>query len=157
MAKLSNYFVPSYCKSGIYAVINKSKMIAYVGQSTNIKRRAEQHKSKILNSNHEIEDINKDGDDEFIFLVLHKFYNEDVSKEKLVLYEKLYMLTLVKNGFRLYNKNDVGDGSLKDISWRICTEIMSCIETENNLRDAYMESCKKHYSFDVVRARNKRK
>lgn len=40
MANLEKFIIPQYDKSGIYAIINKDKMKAYIGQSTNIKHRA---------------------------------------------------------------------------------------------------------------------
>lgn len=156
MADLEKFYVPFYDKSGIYAVLNKTKMKAYVGQSTNIKRRAEQHKNKIANAKHDIKEINQDCNDEFSFLVLHKFY-DDVQKQKLDLYEKLYMLTLVRAGFELYNRNETGPRkSLDDIAWRICTDLLFNIGTEENLKDAYIEKYGKHYSYDV-RVRENRK
>lgn len=32
MANLEKFYIPQYDKAGIYAVINRTKMIAYVGQ-----------------------------------------------------------------------------------------------------------------------------
>ena len=158
MANLEKFIVPFYDKSGIYAIINKTKVKAYIGQSTNIKRRAEQHKTKIASRNHDIKEINEDCNDEFSFLVLHKFYNESISKEKLDLYEKLYMLTLARAGFDLYNKNDTGKrNDINDISWRICTDLLFNIGTEENFKDAYFEKYGKHYSYDVRVKENKRK
>lgn len=83
MANLEKFYIPQYDKAGIYAVVNRTKMTAYVGQSTNIKKRALQHKTGIQNGTHNVKEINEDKEDEFTFLVLHKFYNEEVAKSKL--------------------------------------------------------------------------
>lgn len=158
MADLENFVIPNYDKGGIYAIINKSKMRAYIGQSTRMKQRAMQHKTKIEKAMHEIEEINKDFEDEFSFLVLHRFYDEDVPKGKLDLYEKLYMLTLSRAGFELYNKNGTGHyKSTEEIAWRICCDMMFNIGTDDNLKDAYFEKYKKHYSYDIRVSENKRK
>lgn len=45
MANLEKFYIPQYDEAGIYAVVNRTKMMAYVGQSTNIKKRALQHKT----------------------------------------------------------------------------------------------------------------
>lgn len=158
MAKLEKFIVPQYDKSGIYAIINRDKMRAYVGQSTNIKHRAAQHKTKISKAQHDIEKINNDCGDEFSFLVLHRFYDENVSKDKLDLYEKIYMLTLARAGFELYNKNGVGYyKSTDEIAWHICYNMMFNIGTEENLKDAYFEKYGKHYSYDIRVSDNKKR
>ena len=99
MANLEKFYIPQYDKAGIYAVVNRTKMMAYVGQSTNIKKRALQHKTGIQNGTHNVKEINEDKEDEFTFLVLHKFYSEEVAKNKLDFCEKIYMFTLAKAGF----------------------------------------------------------
>ena len=109
MANLEKFYIPQYDKAGIYAVVNRTKMMAYVGQSTNIKKRALQHKTGIQNGTHHVKEINEDKEDEFTFLVLHKFYNEEVAKkficshwQKLVLsYITKMMLDIIKILLRL--------------------------------------------------------
>lgn len=68
MANLEKFYIPQYNKAGIYAVVNRTKMMAYVGQSTNIKKRALQHKTGIQNGTHNVKEINEDKEDEFTFL-----------------------------------------------------------------------------------------
>ena len=155
MANLENFIIPKYDKSGIYAIINRDKIKAYVGQSTNIKQRATQHKMKISKSDHDIEEINKDCKDDFSFLVLHRFYDENVSKCKLDLYEKLYMFTLAKAGFDLYNRNGVGYyKNINEIANNICCDMVFNIGAMENLSDAYFEKYGKHYSYDIKKKEN---
>lgn len=155
MADLSYFFVPQYDKAGIYAVVNRTKMIAYIGQSRNIKRRAEQHKTKIANRKHDVKEINDDFNDDFSFLVLHRFYDESVSDEKLCLYEKLYMLTMIDAGFELYNNNDAGYyKDINSVSWSVCCDLMSYIGTRENVNDAYFDKYGKKYCYDIKIAKN---
>ena len=155
MADLSKFFIPQYDKAGIYAIVNRTKMIAYVGQSKNIKRRAEQHKTKSANRKHDVKEINKDFDDEFSFLVLHRFYDDNVSDGKLCIFEKLYMLTMLKAGFELYNKNETCNSSGElGVAWSLCCDLMYNIGTKENLNDAYFEKYGKNYCYDLRVAKN---
>ena len=157
MANLEKFYIPQYDKAGIYAVVNRTKMTAYVGQSTNIKKRALQHKTGIQNGTHNVKEINEDKEDEFTFLVLHKFYNEEVAKSKLDFYEKIYMFTLAKAGFKLYNKNDVGYyKNILDIAAYMCNDIAFELGTDENLKDAYFEKYGKHYCYDIKIANNRK-
>lgn len=157
MANLEKFYIPQYDKAGIYVVINRTKTKAYVGQSVNIKKRAIQHKTGIRRGNHSVKEINKDSDDEFTFLVLHKFYDDNIPKNKLDFYEKIYMFTLASAGFELYNKNEVGYyKSVLDIAAYICSDVAFEIGTEKNLKDAYFEKYGKHYCYDIKIANNRK-
>lgn len=150
--------IPTYDNTGIYAIINRTKMKAYVGQSHNIKYRAISHENKIRNRNHEIKELSEDFQDEFAFVILHKTY--DNSKELLSLLEKVYMLTFVDSGFYLYNRNDVGFyKSSYEISHNICVDIMSYFGTKETMMDAYFDKFRNqcHWDMRSVRAKEKKK
>lgn len=121
--------IPSYCQSGIYAIVNRTKMKAYIGQSDNIKYRAISPEQGIRKRNHPIKEMSEDCEDEFGFIILHKTFER--SKDFMSLLEKLYMLTFVYSGFCLYNRNEVGfSKSSYEISHHICDEIMSHFGTK---------------------------
>ena len=140
--------VPSYCQSGIYAIVNRTKMKAYIGQSNNIKYRAVSHEQGIRKGTHPIKELSEDCEDEFGFIILHKTFDE--SKEFMSILEKLYMLTFTISGFYLYNKNEVGfTKSSNEISHHICAEIMSHFGTKETLSDTYFEKFGNQYYYDI--------
>lgn len=149
--------IPSYSGTGIYAIINRTKMKAYIGQSHNIKYRAIAHENKIKNRNHEIDEISEDFEDEFGFVVLHKTF--DNNPEFLSLLEELYMLTFVDNGFYLYNKNGAGFGNSNAICRHIAFGIASHFSTKENMIDEYFNKFGNQYHFDMrsVRAKEAKK
>ena len=57
MIKEKVFDIPVYCGSGVYAIVNRSKMKAYIGKSGNIKYRAIEHENKIREGKHEIEEL----------------------------------------------------------------------------------------------------
>ena len=73
MIKEKVFDVPIYCGSGVYAIVNRSKMKAYIGKSGNIKYRAIEHEKKIREGKHEIEELSNDKNDDLAFIVLHKY------------------------------------------------------------------------------------
>lgn len=147
--------IPTYPGTGIYAIINRTKMKVYVGQSHNIKYRAISHENKIKNGNHEIEELSKDFEDEFAFVVLHKTFENN--QKFLSLLEELYMLTFVDNGFYLYNRN--GNGDSNSLCRRIALDIASHFNTKETMMDEYFNKFNNPYHCDMrsVRAKERKK
>lgn len=155
MENLRDFIIPRYSGAGIYAVINIDKMIAYVGQSHNINNRARQHYNAIKNKTHNIEEINRDSEDNFIFTVLYKIPKTEVTKEKLDLYEKLFMLGMLDNGLYLYNKQNVSEyGDEKFLlCWYICSDLMSDIGVRDSIKDVFYNKYNKAIHHIVNNAR----
>lgn len=154
MIKEKMFDIPVYCGSGVYAIVNRSKMKAYIGKSGNIKYRAIAHQKKIREGKHEIEELSNDRNDELAFIVLHKTF--DKNEELLLLLEELYMLTFSENGFYLYNKNGVGYYKKPaDIALGICTRLTSHFYTKENMMDGYFEKFGNQYHFDMKSVRAK--
>lgn len=145
------FHIPDYSLAGIYTLVNRDKMKAYVGQSRNIKVRAEQHEKQLSEGTHTNKNILLDKGDDFYFLILHKFYNNKISDEELSFYELMYMFVLSDEGFELYNSNNSSE-----IEHRICCNIAFNVGMRDNLKDAYYDQFRKHFSYDVLKAKNKR-
>lgn len=150
MIKEKVFDVPIYCGSGVYAIVNRSKMKAYIGKSGNIKYRAIEHEKKIREGKHEIEELSNDKNDDLAFIVLHKIY--DKNEELLSMLEELYMFTFSKNGFYLYNKNGAGYyKNSSEIALGICARLSSYFYTKENMMDGYFEKFGNQYHFDIRR------
>ena len=154
MIKEKVFDIPIYCGSGVYAIVNRNKMKAYIGKSGNIKYRAIEHEKKIREGKHEIEELSNDRNDELAFIILHKVY--DKNEELLSLLEELYMFTFSKNGFYLYNKNGAGYyKNFSEIALGICARLSSYFYTKENMMDGYFEKFGNQYHFDIRRVRAK--
>lgn len=154
MIKEKVFDIPVYCGSGVYAIVNRSKMKAYIGKSGNIKYRAIAHQKKIREGKHEIEELSNDNNDDLAFIVLHKIY--DKNEELLSMLEELYMFTFSKNGFYLYNKNGAGYyKNSSEIALGICARLSSYFYTKENMMDGYFEKFGNQYHFDIRRVRAK--
>ena len=154
MIKEKVFDIPVYCGSGVYAIVNRSKMKAYIGKSGNIKYRAIEHEKKIREGKHEIDELSHDNNDDLAFIVLHKIY--DKNEELLSMLEVLNMLTFSENGFCLYNKN--GTGYYKnpsEIALGICARLSSYFYTKENMMDGYFEKFGNQYHFDMRSVRAK--
>ena len=154
MIKEKVFDIPIYCGSGVYAIVNRNKMKAYIGKSGNIKYRAIEHEKKIREGKHEIEELSNDNNDDLAFIVLHKVY--DKNEELLSLLEELYMLIFSENGFYLYNKN--GAGYFKnpsEIALGICARLSSYFYAKENMMDGYFEKFGNQYHFDMRSVRAK--
>lgn len=154
MIKEKVFDIPIYCGSGVYAIVNRNKMKAYIGKSGNIKYRAIEHEKKIREGKHEIEELSNDNNDDLAFIVLHKIY--DKNEELLSMLEELYMFTFSKNGFYLYNKNGAGYyKNSSEIALGICARLSSYFYTKENMMDGYFEKFGNQYHFDIRRVRAK--
>lgn len=154
MIKEKVFDIPVYCGSGVYAIVNRNKMKAYIGKSGNIKYRAIEHEKKIREGKHEIEELSNDNNDDLAFIVLHKIY--DKNEELLSMLEELYMFTFSKNGFYLYNKNGAGYyKNSSEIALGICARLSSYFYTKENMMDGYFEKFGNQYHFDIRRVRAK--
>lgn len=98
----NTFNIQSENKKGVYAIVNVKKMRCYIGSSSRIKTRANQHKNDLIANRHANKflqtDFNNNFDFEFLVLELCE---ED--KETLTAKEKMYMLEALENGFELYN------------------------------------------------------
>lgn len=128
MIKEKVFDIPIYCGSGVYAIVNRNKMKAYIGKSGNIKYRAIEHEKKIREGKHEIEELSNDRNDELAFIILHKVYD--------------------KNGAG-YFKNPA------EIALGICARLSSYFYTKENMMDGYFEKFGNQYHFDMRSVRAK--
>ena len=154
MIKEKVFDIPIYCGSGVYAIVNRNKMKAYIGKSGNIKYRAIEHEKKIREGKHEIEELSNDNNDDLAFIVLHKIY--DKNEELLSMLEELYMFTFSKKGFYLYNKNGAGYyKNSSEIALGICARLSSYFYIKENMMDGYFEKFGNQYHFDMRSVRAK--
>ena len=153
-----HFAIPKYERSGIYAIINRTKGIAYVGESTNVKTRATQHKSQIKQGKHPIEELNRDKEDALCFVILHKFYDKTPTQEELNFYEKLYMYEFSDNGYKLYNQQSMSEWeTTAHIACWIAGQICFDISALDNIKDAYFEKYQSNFKVDCNNARKKYK
>lgn len=135
---LKDFIIPRYSGAGIYTFVNTDKMIAYVGQSHNIKDRATTHLYGISNGKHQIEEVNRDKEDHFIFTVLYKIPKQEESKEKLDFLEKIFMLAMLDRGLYLYNKSNINDiNNINYLAMDICIDMMLDIGATDIVRDIF--------------------
>lgn len=100
--------------SGIYKIINKTNGKYYVGSSNDIKRRWSQHKSELklksrMHDNSHLRNAwNKDGENNFDFVVVEII--ENPTKETLLLSEQKYLNEAKQNQDQCYNLQFIASG-----------------------------------------------
>lgn len=103
--KQSDFFkIPKYNGCGIYAIICWEDFSCYVGSTTNMRNRANQHKSELKKGKHKNKNLQLAYDKGKIlrFVILSKL-DDDTPKDILLLEEYLYMLQMKYKCFDLYN------------------------------------------------------
>ena len=129
------YFnIPDYCGAGIYAIINSQDFKCYVGSSKNIALRAVQHKTALNAGNHPNKKLQKDCDKKLRFVILQKF--EDISDKELRIAEKVYMIGMMLENFKLYNISPSSAKTREDIAYSISCDLMRILHTSERISDS---------------------
>lgn len=144
--KLKNFTIPQYQGAGIYAIINYDEAKIYIGKTSNIKRRAEQHKKALETGTHPNYFLSKDSTKKLCFLVLRKV--PENYKWLLNLLEKLYMYQSLDSGFTLYNIQ--GCESPVDIRINIVFEVLYTFGIRERFEKAISEN-QKHSVKEIIR------
>lgn len=92
--------IPETESNGVYAIINAEENRAYVGQTSNLRKRATQHMNALKNGNHQNILLNFDRKKKFYFkIILENVKNPEI----LPFLEKVYMQEYINSGYQLYN------------------------------------------------------
>lgn len=126
--------------SGIYCIKNVITNSVYIGESTNIKKRAKQHYNMLKNNNHYNQslqnDYNQYGEDNFEFIILqpHLSYNSLRTKAELLIIESKYIKEYSKT-HNVYNiENTIKDFLIGKRSISIGDQYSSAAIRENIVR-----------------------
>lgn len=105
------YSIPKSKQSGIYMIYNMTNHKAYIGQTSNFKKRAIQHSMNLYSGKHSNKELQKDYDNgcQFAFTILE---NTIDNHSFLLLREKMYMYAFLRKYIKLYNHETEQD--LKD-------------------------------------------
>lgn len=92
-----------YDGQGVYAIICISELKAYVGSSSNIRKRAKAHQTALKRGKHPVIELQKDYNKglNFDFVILEK--SEEYDTRKLLFKEYCHMYKLLNGDFELYN------------------------------------------------------
>lgn len=90
--------------SGVYAIINKTKNIVYIGQAQNIESRKQQHLSALQNGTHYNKAMQNDfnNKDRFCFIIVKSTGAGQFNRIN-PMEEALYISFLQYEGYKLYN------------------------------------------------------
>lgn len=122
------FVIPKTRKPGIYAIVNWEDMACYVGSTNDLKSRAQSHKIALMNGKHVCKELQfaKDRNKILRFVVLREI-DKSIIKSDLLLMEYCYMLEMVRQSFRLYNKQPKSkhnESQLDCLSWHITCSIL---------------------------------
>ena len=120
-----------YNGGGVYAIINNADRKIYIGQSSNIAKRLEKHKSAMKNGKHIYNELN-DGFQagKIHFRILRK---ENIHDRRLLL-EKIYIYTALNKGLNLYNHSNEMK-SRKQLQEYIVYWLLQIEKTETDLKE----------------------
>lgn len=92
--------IPETESNGVYAILNAEENRVYVGQTSNLRKRATQHMNALKNGNHQNILLNFDRNKKFYFkIILENVKNPEI----LPFLEKIYMQVYINLGYQLYN------------------------------------------------------
>ena len=99
--------IPQNDNAGIYMLFNINNKKAYIGQTTNFKRRAIQHREQLLNNAHLNKKVQKDFNNgmEFCFVILEEV--EAIRKKELRMLELQYIFNFHFKFMKLYNQETI--------------------------------------------------
>lgn len=137
------FTIPKYEGSGIYAIVNIEKGKVYIGATSSIRTRALLHESQLRNGCHGNKNLSQDIGDKLDFLILCKT-NKSISKDELLILEKLYMLYIKKQGFELYNTNPKENMTCEEIVDFVVRKIDSFAKIQKNIRKSFKSKYHKH-------------
>ena len=146
--------IPFFKGPAIYAILNRNKMMVYIGQTQNVNKRAWQHDEQMSSNTHFNQSIQNDVNDgeKLDFIVLHRM-PENTTEKELKLLEKLFMLEFVNSGFKLYNQTM---NTRNDLMSNIILDITSDYHISEIITDAYIAKYNKHFCYDVEAFNNKK-
>ena len=91
--------IPDYAGGGVYAILNIEDRKAYIGQSSNLKKRAEQHDKALKNGTHQNKGLNLDRGKKLKFIILKRINDHDFRR----ILECVYMQSFLSHKVKLYN------------------------------------------------------
>ena len=135
--------VPKYKGACIYAIVNIEDLKIYVGSTKNAQKRARNHEYCIRNRQHVVKEINEDAEKRFDFVILQKV-SSDTQTWLLHVLEKMFMLVISSNGWKLYNVQPKCVGDYRGM----CVDIAQTFVGENNTRNKFEKSFKQKFGID---------
>lgn len=91
--------IPDYTGGGVYAILNIEDRKAYIGQSSNIKKRADQHEKALMNGTHQNKGLNLDRGKKLKFIILKKIDDHDFRR----ILECVCIHSFLSHKVKLYN------------------------------------------------------
>ena len=146
MNELKYHKIPQYRGAGVYAIFNIIDMMVYVGETTNINKRAKQHLHLLRLGKHPILKLQNDVSKNLRFVVLKKIPDHEVNNIRIT--EKVFILKMYEYGFRLYNKPckfiDIsGAVSIRKIEESIALNVIY------NYREDGIDEIKEEYGYQI--------
>lgn len=120
MNKMQNNIVlPKFHKSGVYAIINKTRGKCYIDQANDIQNRVSTHLSQLRNNKHSIIELQKDfnNGDNFVFEIIKETpkYKIFLQKYQRRFIEAYYIRCMIELRIKIYNKSY--KNAEKDFFW----------------------------------------
>lgn len=96
--------IPEENTPGVYAIINDTKKICYIGQSKRRRDRCKAHFNSLSRNDHECEKMQKHYNDGDLFSIMYLKSIDDIwSRDKLLMLESYFYCCLKHKGIELYN------------------------------------------------------
>lgn len=96
--------IPEDNTPGVYAIINDTKKICYIGQSQSRRDRCKAHFYSLARSDHECEKMQKHYNDGDKFSIVYLKRVDDIwNRDKLLMLESYFYCCLKSKGIELYN------------------------------------------------------
>lgn len=146
MNELKYYKMPHYQGAGVYAIFNVIDMMVYVGETTNIKKRAHQHLYLLKTGKHPISKLQNDVNKNLRFVILKRVSDYEVNNIRIA--EMVFILKMHEYGFRLYNKPCKFIDMSGEVNRRRIEESIA-LNVIYNYREDGIDEIKKEYGCQI--------